>query len=387
MKILIINPRLIWRGAEKLGVNLAVALKKRGHSVSYLTLFAESKGVSEGIKKINLIVPDKDIQKILRLNDFFFIFFGFWVLLFLVLQNIKKFQIINVHNVPSMWIGAILGKIYSKPVVWTVHDVPKYISWKEKTSFSEYLLWLVASSFIDRFLIRNIDFIIVQCRKVADEVEVRYNRESHIILPAVNDIFLKEIVGKLSLESKFSGKFVLLSASHMHFRKNQKTIVKAFLKFSKKVKDSVLVLAGDGPDKAKLINLVNEVSLEKRVFFIGILSEKRLAQVYRLSNLLLLASVEEPWGLTPFEALASKTPVIVSDLAGACETIRKNGIGYFSRPFVNNFYNRMIEVYRDYNTAKRIAMEGKHWVEINMTSRRYAKEYETIFNSLINNKK
>lgn len=387
MKILIIHPRLIWRGAEKLSVNLALGLKKRGYEVSYLTLFVESKAVSEEIKKINLITPSKNIQKLLRLNDFFFVFLSFWVLLFLVLKNIKKFQIISVHNIPSTWIGVILGKIYSKPVIWTVHDIPKPISWKKKTSLSEYLLWFVASSFIDRLFMKHVDFIVVPCQKVADEVKARYNKESQIILPALGDIFFKKTVGRSLLESKFSGKFVVLSASHMHFRKNQITIIGAFSKFSKKIKNSILVLAGDGPDKAKLIDLVNELSLKDKVLFTGVLPVKELVQVYRLSNLLLLASLEEPFGLTPFEALASKTPVIVSDLTGASEIVKKKGIGYCSKPFTDNLYNRMIEVYSDYATAEVIAIRGQHWVEMNMTTSIYANEYDIIINSLISNKK
>ena len=58
MKILIVHPKLIWRGAEKLSVNFAVNLQKLGHKVYYLTLFVDDKGKSEDIKdtRINKVV-------------------------------------------------------------------------------------------------------------------------------------------------------------------------------------------------------------------------------------------------------------------------------------------------------------------------------------------
>ena len=383
MDILIVHPKLTWRGAEKLSVNLASALQSHGHNVAYLTLFVESKGIPTGIKKVNLIVPSLYIQKILRFNDLFFMLFGFWVLLFLVFKNAKKFQIINVHNIPSTWVGAIVGRIYHKPVVWTVHDVPKDISWKHKSSIIEYVLWFVASSFIDKLLVKRIDVVITQCKNVANEVKTRYKKETRIILPAVDSIYLKKIIGKRFFSNTISGKFVFLSASHMHFRKNQKTIIKAFSKFSKKVINSSLLLAGDGPDKPKLATLVNDLSLEHKVFFTGILSENRLAKLYESSNVLLLASIEEPWGLTPFEALAMGTPVIVSKFAGAYETIRGKGLGYFSKPSINSFYATMLDVYLHYEKAKKVALRGKRWVRKNMMPDRYAGEYELIYKSLI----
>lgn len=383
MKILIVHPKLIWRGAEKLSVNFAVNLQKLGHRVSYLTLFVDDKGKSEDIKKLHLILPSRFWQKVITKNEFTLSFFGFWTLLVMTLKYAKKCQIINAQNFPAPWVAVIAGKIFGKPVIWTLYDVPQKISWKKRNSLVEYLIWFFAASVIDKLLVSQIDEIIVQGNFEYKKVLKRYGRKSKIIMPVINERFFIGSKKPFRLGVNLSGKYIMVSASHLHFRKNQKIIIKAFKKVESKIKEPLLVFAGDGPDKYKLIDLVKRLSLTDKVIFTGILSEKEMSELYSKSKLLLLPSLEEPYGLTPFEALLSGVCPIVSDRAGCSEVIRKYNLGYVVKPIVSNFAGTILKAYKNKKEVLADINRGKLWIKKNMAPIRYAKEHELIFRKYV----
>lgn len=78
-----------------------------------------------------------------------------------------------------------------------------------------------------------------------------------------------------------------------------------------------LDIVGRGPEKGRLCRLVASAGLEKSVHFRGYLEGASKIQTYREMDCLVLPSRYEPWGLVVNEALASGTPVVVSDSVGA----------------------------------------------------------------------
>jgi glycosyltransferase involved in cell wall biosynthesis len=301
----------------------------------------------------------------------------------MTLKYAKKCQIINAQNFPAPWVAVIAGKIFGKPVIWTLYDVPQKISWKKRNSLVEYLIWFFAASVIDKLLVSQIDEIIVQGNFEYKKVLKRYGRKSKIIMPVINERFFIGSKKPFRLGVNLSGKYIMVSASHLHFRKNQKIIIKAFKKVESKIKEPLLVFAGDGPDKYKLIDLVKRLSLTDKVIFTGILSEKEMSELYSKSKLLLLPSLEEPYGLTPFEALLSGVCPIVSDRAGCSEVIRKYNLGYVVKPIVSNFAGTILKAYKNKKEVLADINRGKLWIKKNMAPIRYAKEHELIFRKYV----
>jgi len=112
-----------------------------------------------------------------------------------------------------------------------------------------------------------------------------------------------------------------------NFRKVKRVddVIKVFKKINKKV-PSKLLLIGDGPERLKLEQLCRELNVCKDVRMLG--KVQNVAELLAMSDLFILPSETESFGLAALEALASHTPVISTNTGGLPE-VNKNGYSGF----------------------------------------------------------
>lgn len=95
------------------------------------------------------------------------------------------------------------------------------------------------------------------------------------------------------------------------------------------VRHSHLVFAGDGPMRESLEARAQALGISDRVRFLGFVNQSQLPGVYCASDLLVLASVHEAFGLVVNEAMACGCPAVVSDRVGAkFDLVRDGETGY-----------------------------------------------------------
>lgn len=87
------------------------------------------------------------------------------------------------------------------------------------------------------------------------------------------------------------------------------------------VPGSYLVYAGEGPLRAGLEREARELGVAERVRILGFANQSELPRIYAASDLLVLPSQHEPWGLVVNEAMACGRPAIVTDRVGAREDL------------------------------------------------------------------
>jgi len=86
--------------------------------------------------------------------------------------------------------------------------------------------------------------------------------------------------------------------------------------------DVQLLIAGRGPDRARLEGIAHELGLERRVRFLGAVPDEALPDLYRAADVCVVPSRElEGFGLVIVEALACGTPVVVADAGGLPEAV------------------------------------------------------------------
>jgi glycosyltransferase involved in cell wall biosynthesis len=86
-----------------------------------------------------------------------------------------------------------------------------------------------------------------------------------------------------------------------------------------KEKNVQFVIAGVGDMLGYLINLAISLGISEHVTFIGYLPEEQKRYVYAKSDVYVMPSISEPFGITALEAMVSGTPVILSKTSGAAE--------------------------------------------------------------------
>ena len=128
-------------------------------------------------------------------------------------------------------------------------------------------------------------------------------------------------------ELGIKGDFILF-VSTIQPRKNVPTLLRAYRKLLDDYRlDVKLVLAGEkGWLYDDVFRLVGDLNLESNVIFLGRVSSKHLLWLYNVAKLLVSPSIYEGFGLTPLEAMACGTPVVVSNVACFPEIVADAGL-------------------------------------------------------------
>lgn len=112
------------------------------------------------------------------------------------------------------------------------------------------------------------------------------------------------------------------------------------------VPDAFLVYAGDGPLRGTLEQRARELGISERTRFLGFVNQSQLPAVYRASDLFVLPSVYEPFGLVVNEAMLCGCPVAISDRVGAKYDLVRVGENGFVFPSGN--IDALAAIYRNF---------------------------------------
>lgn len=91
-----------------------------------------------------------------------------------------------------------------------------------------------------------------------------------------------------------------------------------------------LVLLGDGPQRASLLNTIQALDLQEDVVLAGVQNIQNLPAYYGLASAFIHPALQDQWGLVVNEAMASGLPVLVSKQAGCAVDLVADGVEGFA---------------------------------------------------------
>ncbi len=121
------------------------------------------------------------------------------------------------------------------------------------------------------------------------------------------------------------GKPYFLFVGRLAEEKNVSFLVRAWLDYRQAGGTWALVLAGGGPEEARLRELASASPYAQDVFLPGLKSSSELLPYYGFASCFVLPSTREPWGLVVNEAMAAGLPVLVSDHCGCAPDLVDHG--------------------------------------------------------------
>jgi N-acetyl-alpha-D-glucosaminyl L-malate synthase BshA len=124
-----------------------------------------------------------------------------------------------------------------------------------------------------------------------------------------------------------NGEKILTHISNFRPVKRIADVVKVFERVHREL-PCKLLLVGDGPDRAHVENLARELGVFQDVIFLG--KTKAIEQILCVSDVFLLTSESESFGLSALEALASGVPVISTNTGGIPEVNQHGFSGFLS---------------------------------------------------------
>jgi N-acetyl-alpha-D-glucosaminyl L-malate synthase BshA len=132
-------------------------------------------------------------------------------------------------------------------------------------------------------------------------------------------------------DSSFIEKDDLVICHISNFRpvKRVQNIIKAFCIISREVK-SKLLLVGDGPEVSRCRIIADKLGLLDKIYFTGI--QENIVPLLNLSDIYMLPSKSESFGLSALEALSCSVPVIGTKVGGLPEVVEDGKSGFLVNP-------------------------------------------------------
>lgn len=125
------------------------------------------------------------------------------------------------------------------------------------------------------------------------------------------------------LEGLRSEGYTIISAvTRLTIQKGLANLVRAMAKAVEKYDRLALLLAGDGEQRDELIRLAADLGISDKVFFTGFVRGKQWRDAYSVSDVFVLSSISEPFGLTALEAAHHDNALIVTNQSGVGEVLQ-----------------------------------------------------------------
>lgn len=201
------------------------------------------------------------------------------------------------------YVGLKIKKEWRIPMEVQVHTDP----------FSPYFKgWLNSiRKTIAKRVIKHADTIRVVSKSVGDKLKEKFSLdvESISLLPIYID--RERIVSapiSFDLRSRFEWKFILLCVARLSPEKNLELAFQVLAKIRPYFPSVGLVIAGSGPEEARLKARVKQIGISNNVAFVG--WQENLASYYRTANVFLQTSYFEGYGMALIEAGLSGLPIV-----------------------------------------------------------------------------
>ncbi len=210
---------------------------------------------------------------------------------------------------------------------------------------------------------------------IKKEIDVVYNFIDVNKYPLIND----DECDRNSLAKP--NEQILTHISNFRPVKRVADVVKIFYEVQKVI-PSKLLLVGDGPDREKIDRLCKELKIKEKVLFLG--NSNEVNKILCYSDLFLLPSQTESFGLVALEAMAARTPVISTNSGGLPEVNLHNITGFLSAVGdVTDMVKNAIYILKNdkiLTTFKDNAKKHSEKFTLNRVLPNYIKIYEGILN-------
>ncbi len=120
---------------------------------------------------------------------------------------------------------------------------------------------------------------------------------------------------------------IVLYVGRLVYEKGIHVLINAVPKVLAKV-DAKFIIVGSGYMKEQLLSIVKSMRLEHKVLFLGFVDDDTLVRLQKCADVSVVPSLFEPFGIVALEAMAAKSPVVVSDTGGLSEIVDHDVTGF-----------------------------------------------------------
>ena len=361
-------------GSGVLATELGIELSKRGYNIHFITYHQPVK-----LESLNHKVHFHEV-KVPKYPLFYYPPYELALSSKLV-EMVKKYKIdvLHVHYaIPHAYAAYMAKKMLEDigiiiPIVTTLHGT-------DITLVGNHPFYKPAVT----FSINKSDIVTCVSKSLMEDTREFFGitREIHVI-PNFIDIDKYDKKHNICERNMIADgdEKIIVHVSNFRPLKRIKDVLEIFKKINEKI-NSKLIMVGDGPDKKKAKEFLRKHNLKNKVIFLG--KTNQVDEILCSSDLFLLPSEKESFGLAALEAMALKVPVVSSN-AGGLKDLNINGnSGYTSDVGdIDSMAQNAIKILTDNSLEKKYrtqAFENAKKYDIKKVIPLYEKIYDEALN-------
>lgn len=230
----------------------------------------------------------------------------------IAMQHKDEIDIIHAHDWLTYLAGIAAKELTGKPLVVHVHAT-SYDRGDEKHMDTRVLD-------IERRGMQAADRVVTVSDLTRNIVINKYGIDPAKVVTVHNAV---DFSGRENLQVERGVKDkVVTFLGRITFQKGPEYFIDAAAKVLKRTENVRFVMAGSGDMMNRCIKHVAKLGISDRFHFTGFLKGNDVQKMFALSDVYIMPSVSEPFGISPLEAMRSNVPSIISYQSGAAEVLK-----------------------------------------------------------------
>jgi len=264
-----------------------------------------------------------------------------------VIAQSRSFDVIHAHDWMTVFAGLYAREKSGKPFVLHIHSL-EFDRSGENIDRNIF--------YIERFGMVLADHIIAVSHYTKDLITNRYGIDPDKISVVHNAVSRTE-AGAMYRTEKDPARKIVLFLGRITFQKGPDYFVDAAAKVLKTLPNVTFVMAGSGDMMPRMIERVAKLRMGKSFHFTGFLRETEVERIFTMSDLYVMPSVSEPFGISPLEAMAYDVPVIISKQSGVAEILNHAiKVNFWD---VDDMANKIIAILRHRSLAEEMVERSR----------------------------
>ncbi len=228
-----------------------------------------------------------------------------------VIARERRFDIIHAHDWMTVFAGMEARAVSGRPFVLHIHAL-EFDRSGENINQDIYN--------IERHGMEQADQVIAVSHYTRDVIVSRYGVDPAKVAVVHNAVTQDNSVPDDSVRRDPARKTVLF-LGRITFQKGPDYFVEAAARVLTELPEVTFVMAGAGDMMPRMVERVAELGIGGNFHFTGFLNGDEVERIYAVSDLYVMPSVSEPFGIAPLEAMRYDVPVIISRQSGVSEIL------------------------------------------------------------------